>query len=183
VKERLSFGGCDFFSKIIWSLFLVGVGVVIVVVIVVMMLARSAPRVAVQEAQIGGGGEEEKGAGGVMKKYHSLSRRELQALCKEYHVPANKSNLAMAQALAALHNTVLYTPHFSQPHLSFFEIINKAVPFFICIATYPNATNTFLLQNKSAQKRLHLVASSSPQHLNLSNHSLLLQLLGFEEAL
>jgi len=175
VKERLSFGSCDFFSKIIWSLFLVGVGVV--------MLARSAPRVAVQEAQIGGGGEEEKGAGGVMKKYHSLSRRELQALCKEYHVPANKSNLAMAQALAALHNTVLYTPHFSQPHLSFFEIINKAAPFFICIATYPNATNTFLLQNKSAQKRLHLVAPSSPQHLNLSNHSLLLQLLGFEEAL
>ncbi len=161
-----------------------GVGVVVVVV-VVMMLARSAPRVAVQEAQIGGGGggEEEKGAGGVMKKYHSLSRRELQALCKEYHVPANKSNLAMAQALAALHNTVLYTPHFSQPHLSFFEIINKAAPFFICIATYPNATNTFLLQNKSAQKRLHLVASSSPQHLNLSNHALLLQLLGFEEVL
>ncbi|KAH8945931.1 hypothetical protein BDL97_12G066400 [Sphagnum fallax] len=75
-----------------------------------MMLARSAPRVAVQEAQIGGGGEEEKGAGGVMKKYHSLSRRELQALCKEYHVPANKSNLAMAQALAALHNTAAPAP-------------------------------------------------------------------------
>ncbi len=82
-----------------------------VVVVVVKMLARSGPRVAVQEAQVGGGGGgdgggEEKGAGGVMKKYHSLSRRELQALCKEYHVPANKSNLAMAQALAALHNTV-----------------------------------------------------------------------------
>ncbi len=77
-----------------------------VVVVVVMMLARSGPKVAVQEAQVAGGGGEEKVAGGVMKKYHSLSRRELQALCKEYHVPANKSNLAMAQALAALHNTV-----------------------------------------------------------------------------
>jgi hypothetical protein len=40
-------------------------------------------------------------------KYHSLSRRELQALCKEYHIPANKSNVAMAQALAALHNTTV----------------------------------------------------------------------------
>ncbi|CAM6037593.1 unnamed protein product [Sphagnum compactum] len=78
-----------------------------------MMLARSGPRVAVQEAQVGGGGGgggEDKGAGGVMKKYHSLSRRELQALCKEYHVPANKSNLAMAQALAALHNTAAPAP-------------------------------------------------------------------------
>jgi hypothetical protein len=53
-------------------------------------------------AVAGGGGEK----GGELK-YHSLSRRELQALCKEYHIPANKSNVTMAQALAALHNTTV----------------------------------------------------------------------------
>ncbi len=73
------------------------------------MLGRGGSRVAMQPqaaaaaaAVAGGGGEK----GGEMK-YHSLSRRELQALCKEYHIPANKSNVAMAQALAALHNTTV----------------------------------------------------------------------------
>ncbi|KAK4793284.1 hypothetical protein SAY86_023719 [Trapa natans] len=34
--------------------------------------------------------------------FHSLSRRELQALCKKNKIPANMTNLAMADALAAL---------------------------------------------------------------------------------
>ncbi|KAH9560706.1 hypothetical protein CY35_06G121200 [Sphagnum magellanicum] len=68
------------------------------------MLGRGGSRVAMQPqaaAAVAGGGGEKCGE----MKYHSLSRRELQALCKEYHIPANKSNVAMAQALAALHNT------------------------------------------------------------------------------
>ncbi len=73
--------------------------------VLVVMLGRGGSRVAMQpQAGGGGGGGGEKG--GEMK-YHSLSRRELQALCKEYHIPANKSNVAMAQALAALHNTTV----------------------------------------------------------------------------
>ncbi|XP_024390794.1 uncharacterized protein [Physcomitrium patens] len=36
--------------------------------------------------------------------YHALSRRELQALCKQYKIPANKTNVFMADALAALLN-------------------------------------------------------------------------------
>ncbi len=74
--------------------------------VLVVMLGRGGSRVAMQPqaaaAVAGGGGEK----GGELK-YHSLSRRELQALCKEYHIPANKSNVAMAQALAALHNTTV----------------------------------------------------------------------------
>ncbi|XP_065006661.1 uncharacterized protein LOC135637792 [Musa acuminata AAA Group] len=35
--------------------------------------------------------------------FHSLPRRELQALCKKNHIPANITNVAMADALQALH--------------------------------------------------------------------------------
>lgn len=71
--------------------------------VLVVMLGRGGSRVAMQpQAAAAVAGEK----GGEMK-YHSLSRRELQALCKEYHIPANKSNVAMAQALAALHNTTV----------------------------------------------------------------------------
>ncbi|KAK7307981.1 hypothetical protein VNO77_41516 [Canavalia gladiata] len=35
--------------------------------------------------------------------FHSLSRKELQSLCKKNNIPANVTNVAMAQALAALH--------------------------------------------------------------------------------
>lgn len=39
--------------------------------------------------------------------FHTLSRRELQALCKKNKIPANMTNVAMADALAALHQVVL----------------------------------------------------------------------------
>lgn len=32
---------------------------------------------------------------------YNLPRRELQALCKQYGIPANKTNVAMADALSA----------------------------------------------------------------------------------
>lgn len=34
--------------------------------------------------------------------YHALSRRELQALCKQHKIPANKTNVFMADSLTAL---------------------------------------------------------------------------------
>lgn len=34
--------------------------------------------------------------------YHALTRRELQALCKEHKIPANKTNVFMAEALTTL---------------------------------------------------------------------------------
>lgn len=34
--------------------------------------------------------------------FHSLSRKELQALCKKNKIPANMTNIAMANALADL---------------------------------------------------------------------------------
>lgn len=34
--------------------------------------------------------------------FHSLKRRDLQALCKKNKIPANITNVAMADALAAL---------------------------------------------------------------------------------
>ena len=37
-----------------------------------------------------------------MVDYHALSRKELQALCKQHKIPANKTNLFMADSLAAL---------------------------------------------------------------------------------
>ncbi|KAH9316530.1 hypothetical protein KI387_025157, partial [Taxus chinensis] len=36
--------------------------------------------------------------------YHSLTRKELQALCKKYAIPANLTNVSMAEALTALLN-------------------------------------------------------------------------------
>ncbi|KAK9053765.1 hypothetical protein SSX86_024839 [Deinandra increscens subsp. villosa] len=36
--------------------------------------------------------------------YHSLKRRELQALCKEHHIPANSANSVLADKLSALLN-------------------------------------------------------------------------------
>lgn len=38
----------------------------------------------------------------MMVDYHALSRKELQALCKLHKIPANKTNLFMADSLAAL---------------------------------------------------------------------------------
>lgn len=38
----------------------------------------------------------------MMVDYHALSRKELQALCKQHKIPANKTNLFMADSLAAL---------------------------------------------------------------------------------
>ncbi|CAM6066072.1 unnamed protein product [Sphagnum tenellum] len=37
-----------------------------------------------------------------MVSYHSLTRRELQALCKQHKIPANKTNVFMADALTIL---------------------------------------------------------------------------------
>ncbi|CAK9213927.1 unnamed protein product [Sphagnum jensenii] len=37
-----------------------------------------------------------------MVSYHSLTRRELQALCKQHKIPANKTNVFMADALTTL---------------------------------------------------------------------------------
>lgn len=34
-------------------------------------------------------------------RLYSLPRRELQVLCKQYGVPANKTNVSMADALSA----------------------------------------------------------------------------------
>lgn len=34
-------------------------------------------------------------------RLYNLPRRELQALCKQYGIPANKTNVAMADALSA----------------------------------------------------------------------------------
>lgn len=34
-------------------------------------------------------------------RLYSLPRRELQALCKQYGIPANKTNVKMADALSA----------------------------------------------------------------------------------
>lgn len=47
--------------------------------------------------------------------FHGLTRRQLQALCKANKIPANMTNLAMADALSALDNVSSFIL------LSFFE--------------------------------------------------------------
>lgn len=43
-------------------------------------------------------------------RLYSLPRRELQALCKQYAIPINKTNVAMADALSAC-LPVSFVPH------------------------------------------------------------------------
>ena len=51
--------------------------------------------------------------------FHSLARKELQALCKKNKIPANMTNVAMADALTALENVIFFlNTHF----LSFFNL-------------------------------------------------------------
>ncbi|CAK9199777.1 unnamed protein product [Sphagnum troendelagicum] len=47
--------------------------------------------------------------------YQGLSRKELQTLCKQQGIPANKSNAFMAQSLAALASPLLATPSATAP--------------------------------------------------------------------
>ncbi|KAH9546434.1 hypothetical protein CY35_12G094900 [Sphagnum magellanicum] len=47
--------------------------------------------------------------------YQELSRKELQTLCKQQGIPANKSNAFMAQSLAALASPQLATPSATAP--------------------------------------------------------------------
>ena len=51
-------------------------------------------------------------------RLYSLPRRELQALCKQYGIPTNKSNVAMADALSAC-VPVSFVPYFWKSCASF----------------------------------------------------------------
>jgi hypothetical protein len=53
--------------------------------------------------------------------FHTLSRRELQTLCKKNKIPANITNVAMADALSALPQVNL-SPFFSSFSIHFFVV-------------------------------------------------------------
>ena len=52
--------------------------------------------------------------------FHSLARRELQALCKNNKIPANMTNVAMADALKALQHVIFFLELFNTHFTSFF---------------------------------------------------------------
>jgi len=55
--------------------------------------------------------------------FHSLSRKELQALCKNNKIPANMTNVAMADALKALQHVIFFL-NSSIPHLTSFFLFS-----------------------------------------------------------
>jgi hypothetical protein len=58
--------------------------------------------------------------------FHSLSRKELQDLCKKNKIPANLTNIAMADALKVLDKV-------RTKYNLFFEMINQPFNILACI--------------------------------------------------